>query len=65
MEASLPPALGTDTDISAAVHWMHLLEALHCCLWELDVALVLPPLTPGCILSGAVNLTGTIENMCP
>ena len=33
-----PPVLGTDTGVSAAACWMQLLEALHCCLWELDVA---------------------------
>ena len=36
--ASHPPALGTDTDVPDAVRWTQLLEALHCCLWELDVA---------------------------
>ena len=36
--ASQPHVLGTDTDVFAAVCVMHLLEALHRCLWELDVA---------------------------
>lgn len=58
MEASLPPTLGTDPETSAARGWMQQPEALDCCLWKPDVAVVLPPLSPGWILSGAVKLIG-------
>lgn len=57
MEASLPPASGTDTETSAASGWMQLPAALDCCLWKPDVAVVLPLLSPVWILSGAMNMT--------